>query len=786
MIITCPKCRTKYRLKDDTAATRVRCKKCQTVIEIKPAGEKQRAEMKTGVPPTPGQETGATQQVEMKTVVPAGESQAQQRAEMKTAVPPAAEQGTTAQRRAPMETAVTAPARPAPGVQPEPSAGDPLIGKTLGGYEILRKLGEGGMGAVYEARQIALDRSVALKVLPAHLAANRDFITRFSREALSVAKLNHANIVQIFDIGKSEGTYFFSMEFVRGTDIGDRIEKEGKLDPATAVGYILQAARGLEYAHRKNIIHRDIKPDNIMINDEDIAKVADLGLAKQVEAEELSVTMSGVGMGTPVYMSPEQGSDAKHVDHRADIYSLGCTLYHMITGRIPYEGDSAYEIITKHVNEPLTLPHVIDPDISEELSQVIDRMLSKKKEDRYQSMGEVIEALEGYLGVDFAKAGFEPNESQINALKEHAGIVEAIQGSTLSKLAGLIVGAAVVLCVILAVATASPKFGVGVLLYAAASLACYVFLLGSRRKTYLYRRVRKFIFGNKLSDWITIFVVLVAAAVSIVLLAPGALAGLVLGLATGSALFFGVKRPLLVKRDAVVEEVKKLAREIRRKGIPDESINLFVCRNGGRYGELLCEEMAGYDAVVATRAQRSQEEIEREKRPFSVSVREWLIHRLDAAEKKREEARKVPPAPAEAAEKTAVMDSTAQAAAAAEEAYIAEVIEEKKPGVGKGPSSKTVRSCSGGNSFSSRRPSSSPASRARRRCLRALRSRVSSPGRWPSTPARQTLSSSSQSSSWGKVRWRATSRPFYWPAPSSSSSPSSARFFNILIERLNH
>ena len=687
VVITCPKCSAKYQLKDVTKPAKVRCKKCQAVMEVQPPDMRQRSEMKTAAPPQ-----SATPRSEVKTQIPSPADDASSRAEMKTAVPPAAADPGDPRQRSEMATAIpdaADKARQASEMRtlasdtapPPASAGSgvPLLGKTLGGYEVLRKLGEGGMGAVYEARQIALDRSVALKVLPAHLAANTDFIRRFSREALSVAKLNHNNIIQIYDIGKEEGTYFFSMEFVRGTSIGDIIEKEGKMDTGRAVGYILQSARGLEYAHRYKIIHRDIKPDNIMINEDDIAKVADLGLAKQMGNEDTSMTVDGVGMGTPVYMSPEQGSDAKNVDHRADIYSLGCTLYHMITGKIPYDGESAYEIITKHVNEPFRPPSEIDPDISDEMSGIIGKMMAKTKEERYQSMIEVVEALEGYLGVDYAQAGFVPTEGQISTLQEHSGAVAGIAGSNVLKLAGLVIGAIVVVLALVAIVGMKPVLLVATILYALTAYVLYAFFLGTGRKTYLYRRIRKHIFGNKLSDWITMVVVLLAAAALIVPLAPAAIAGLVLGLITAAGLFFGVKKPLLKKLDAAIEEVKKLTREFRRKGIPDESIDLFVARHGGKYGEVVCEELSGYDAVLATRAKRSQEELEKTKRPLYYSVREGIIHWLDRAEEKREAEKRAATTPAAEAAAAAEGAAPAGAATAETEAYIAEIIEEKKP-----------------------------------------------------------------------------------------------------------
>ena len=686
MVISCPKCGAKYRLKDDVTTGKVKCKKCQTVLDVKATAvpdAQARSEEKAVISAAPS-EKSAAERAQAATVVPSAEAAEKTRAQEATVVP-TGPKGEPRRSQAPtvVQTAAKKPAAPRAATPPA----NALIGKALGGYEILRKLGEGGMGAVYEARQVALDRSVALKVLPAHLAANRTFIMRFTREALSVAKLNHNNIIQIYDVGKAEGIYFFSMEFVRGKTLGDLVEKEGKMDPRTAVGYIVQSARGLEYAHRKNIIHRDIKPDNIMINEEGVAKVADLGLAKQVQEEELSVTMSGVGMGTPHYMPPEQASDAKKVDHRADIYSLGCTLYHLITGKIPYDGDSAYEIITKHVNEPLTPPSAVDADIPEELSKVVEKMLAKQKEDRYASMKEVTEALERYLGVSFAKAGYPPTEDQIATLRRHAGAVEAILGSRIAR--GILLAMAVVFLILAVVSFSAPKYTVALIEYAVVGVAFYFVLQGSLRKTYLYRRVRKFLFGNKISDWLVIGVVVIVVVVGILLLGAVGVLALILAGGTAAGFYFGVRRPLLTKLDAAIEEVKKFIREIRRKGIPEESIHLFVCREGGACGEFLCEQIAGYDAVVATRAQRSTEELE--KRRFGAKLREGVIGWLNAAEEKREKEKQARPEvkmkAAAAGARTAAIAPSAQGTAAGmvEAPVVAEVVpdlEEKKPGVG--------------------------------------------------------------------------------------------------------
>jgi hypothetical protein len=623
VIIICPECKTKYRLKDDTTVAEFRCRKCQAAIDVKPAGAEPAAEEQTisRIPQEPPREERA--------------------------------EAPTAQLEPPREH----PAEPggqgalAKGQDTEELA-DELLGKTLDGYEIIRKIGQGGMGAVYEARQVALDRHVALKVLPAHLAANKDFITRFTREALSAAKLNHTNIIQVHDVGKAKGIYFFVMEFVRGKTLGDIIDEEGTMELIAAVGYILQAARGLEYAHRKGIIHRDIKPENLMLNEEGVVKVADLGLAKKAEGEELSVTVSGVGMGTSYYISPEQASDAKHVDHRADIYSLGCTLYHLITGQVPYEGGSAYEVITKHIKEPLVLPEVHNPQVPKELSAVVAKMMAKTKEERYESMKDVIEALEDYLGVNYAKVGFHPREDQIAVLASHAKKIESIQKDRKCSLF-LVAVSALVAVVLIGSIWIGVELAFAVVVYVLLTPLCYFVLFGVRRKTYLYRRVRKFFFGNRISDWLVIIILIMVAAACIVLLGvvvPFVIA-LILSGATAIGYYRALKQPLLERQDAVLEETDKLMMEIERKGVPEEDLQLFVCQYGGEFGELMCEEMYGYESVVRTRRKRSPEELE--KRSFATAFREWIIGRLREAEKRRRKqegvaAPEAVPAPSEA------------------------------------------------------------------------------------------------------------------------------------------
>ena len=240
----------------------------------------------------------------------------------------------------------------------------------LGGYEVLRVLGKGGMGAVLLGRQLSLNRKVALKVMHPQIAQNPSFVARFTREAYAAAQLTHHNVVQIYDIGEDKGQHFFSMEFVPGRSLMDLVREQGRLAPEAAVGYILQAARGLRHGHKQGMVHRDVKPANLMVNDEGIVKVADLGLVKlpgsgsdpesvlaSLAADDVELTGTGMAVGTPAFMAPEQATSSSTVDGRADIYSLGCTLYTLVTGRPPFEGRlGSPEVMSKHLLEPVVPP----------------------------------------------------------------------------------------------------------------------------------------------------------------------------------------------------------------------------------------------------------------------------------------------------------------------------------------------------------------------------------------------------------------------------------------------
>jgi len=265
-------------------------------------------------------------------------------------------------------------------------------GRRLGRYRLIRKIGQGGMGTVFEAIQEDLDRRVAVKILPKMLVADREMIQRFRREAKAVARLNHPNIVVIYEFSQDHGFHFFSMELVEGRSLEDLLKEQGRLPVTQALGLIQQALQGLCHAWEQGIIHRDLKPANLLLARSGLLKIADFGLVKDVAAQS-GMTLTGAGMGTPYYMAPEQGYAAKEVDLRADIYSLGATFYHLVTGRVPFEGSTPFEVAVKVATAPLPPVRSVNPDVPVALSTVIEKMLSRKPEGRYQNAQELLDAI---------------------------------------------------------------------------------------------------------------------------------------------------------------------------------------------------------------------------------------------------------------------------------------------------------------------------------------------------------------------------------------------------------
>jgi eukaryotic-like serine/threonine-protein kinase len=268
-----------------------------------------------------------------------------------------------------------------------------LSGQILGDFQLLRKIGQGGMGQVYLGTQLSLKRQVAIKLLKAEFAANEVALKRFKAEAEAVAKLSHANIVQVYAIGEVNGLHFMALEYVEGKNLKEYINRKGPLELSLTLSFMRQILAALQRASELGFVHRDIKPENILLTRKGEAKVTDFGLSRCFGSDEpLNLTQTGVTMGTPLYMSPEQ-VQGKAVDPRSDIYSFGITCYHMLAGEPPFRGTTAFEVALHHVQtqpRPLT---DFRPELSAELLQIINKMIAKKTEDRYQSPREILRDL---------------------------------------------------------------------------------------------------------------------------------------------------------------------------------------------------------------------------------------------------------------------------------------------------------------------------------------------------------------------------------------------------------
>jgi len=259
------------------------------------------------------------------------------------------------------------------------------------GFQILSKIGQGAMAVVFKAKQLSLDRIVAIKVLPKRLSENPEFVERFYREGRAAARLNHPNIVQAFDVGESSGYHYFVMEFIDGDTIYEQVT-DGRCVPETeALRIIIQCAGALGHAHKIGLIHRDVKPKNVMLTKDGTVKLADMGLAREVGDYKTAAAEAGRAYGTPYYISPEQVRGDINIDHRADIYALGATFYHMVTGRVPFDGSTPSAVMHKHLKEPLVPPDHINHSLSMGIGEIIEVMMAKKPDDRYPSTAELIE-----------------------------------------------------------------------------------------------------------------------------------------------------------------------------------------------------------------------------------------------------------------------------------------------------------------------------------------------------------------------------------------------------------
>ena len=267
-------------------------------------------------------------------------------------------------------------------------------GHAIPGYKVIRKLGSGAMATVFLARQLSLDRLVAIKILPKKFSSNEKFIARFYKEGRSAAQLNHPNIVGAHDVGRAGEHHYFVMEYVDGSTVHDRIGKNKRMKEREAIEVVKQVSKALAHAHSRGFVHRDIKPKNIMITRRGRVKLADLGLARAMSDVEAAKAEAGRAYGTPYYISPEQIRGEVTIGPAADLYGLGATFFHMVTGRVPYEGKNPSEVMHRHLKNPLEPPDHLSPELSAGCAQVIEMMMAKKVEDRYRSAEDLIEDLD--------------------------------------------------------------------------------------------------------------------------------------------------------------------------------------------------------------------------------------------------------------------------------------------------------------------------------------------------------------------------------------------------------
>ena len=312
-----------------------------------------------------------------------------------------------------MDDSQNQPASPAT-VATSPSTDEEWIGRTLGEFQIVRLLGRGGMGQVFLAEQRSLKRKVALKILRPDLAANQTSLQRFQKEAQAVARITHANIVQIYAINEQDGVHYMALEYVEGRNLRDYLNRKGPPELPAALNIMKQIGAALQRAGEHGFVHRDIKPENILITRKGEVKVADFGLSRCFAEDQpaQNVTQSGVAMGTPLYMSPEQ-VQGKPLDQRSDIYSFGVTAYHMLSGQPPFRGNSAFDVALQHVqSEPPPLVS-LRPDLPPELCALVHKMMAKNPEERFQSARDIVREVnrvrEG-LGGGSPKAATAPSD----------------------------------------------------------------------------------------------------------------------------------------------------------------------------------------------------------------------------------------------------------------------------------------------------------------------------------------------------------------------------------------
>lgn len=505
-----------------------------------------------------------------------------------------------------------------------PSSGE--VPSRFGGYRILRTLGRGRMGVTYLARKGSLARNVVLKVMGPQGANDPVFVSRYTREAYAAAQLVHPNLVQVHDFGKERGTQYVGVEFVDGQPLSELLGRGTKLDPEVAAVYILQAARGLKFAHDHGLIHHAIKPEKLILSNSGIVKVADLGLVETM-ATEISA-----------YVAPEQAHDPGGIDARTEIYALGCTLHALITGRPPSEVEAVAETAAKHATGPIGPPEAIDDRVPEALREIVRKIVARKPEDRYANIGEVIKALEEFLGV--ASAGtFMPLDEQAQTLEVCIREFHEVSEARLRR--QLILGSlvATALLVLISLVRGHVLLAGGFLgLTQLASLFGFI-LRGHLDRTYLYLKARALVLGGAPGDWLVagfglgLFVTLLVMFHWLwvwILIS-------VVAVVAAVGFHYTLDRPIAVARDVPLARAEAMLKELRLCGQDEDALRQFVCTFGGERWEEFFEALFGYEAKLAAREQWGRGTRGR-ARPRFAPWREPIVARIEARLRARREA----------------------------------------------------------------------------------------------------------------------------------------------------
>jgi serine/threonine protein kinase len=539
------------------------------------------------------------------------------------------------------------------------------VPRILGGYFLLRLLGHGPRGRAFLARPISLDAPAVLKVLAADRARDRVFRARHVREAFAAAQVRHPNLIAIREVDAHRGHHYAAVEWVGGPSLDEVLHASGKIEPGRAAVMILQAARGLRAAHRQGLWHRDVKPANLRIDSNGLVRVDDLGLEMTPSlASALEADATGKGaspldagapasvaraageppaslpavVGTPSFMAPEQAGDPLAADGRADVYALGGTFYDLVTGRPPFPGETAIELIRGHAEDPLIPPGEFVPGLPRKISEVIQTMMGKRPDERYPSMDVVVDVLEGLLGLRTdaaAKALADAGESARQA-------AETLASSPARKLRNGVLLMAGAIWVV---------FSLFLIFVGLGSVALVVFALGAMTALFvtasaelahgseLSRLFRVAMLGSGLRTWIILGLLTIVVAALLWSLG-GCLPWFLLICAGGLAAGFHVslERPLAAEREKTLGEVREIVRRLRRRGHDDERLREVIAGQGSRWQRFLLEGLFGLDAVRAARSTRggdSQSHVAIRLPSWRDATIDWLEKRIEARRDRR-------------------------------------------------------------------------------------------------------------------------------------------------------